>query len=436
MLASGLIANGMNWWQALLAVLLGNLIVLIPIVLNSHPGTKYGIPFPVLVRASYGIRGSIFPALIRAVVACGWFGIQAWIGGQALFTLIKVLLPSWAALLGSAVAGHTPTEWISFFGFWSINMLVIYGGMEFLRKFESWAAPFIFGMAILLVCGLMSKAHGVGSLITDPGKFSSFSAFLPVFIPSVTAMVGSWSPLSLNMPDFTRFSRSQKDQIVGQVSALPASMAAFAGIGVVATSAGMVLYPDMKVSELWDPVTLVGKFNEPLVVALAMFTIILATLSVNVAANLVSPANDLSNMFPRWISFRRGALITGIGGLLIQPWRLIADPTSFIFTWLLGYSGALGSIAGVMIVDYWVIRQKQLNLPDLYLEDGTYWYHNGWNWRAVVATIAGCALAWIGLAVPSLHILYSYSWFVGLGTASVIYFVLMNKARNGLLMGS
>lgn len=425
MLASGLIANGMNWWQALLTVLLGNTIILVPIVLNSHPGTKYGIPFPVFVRASYGVRGSNLPALMRAVVACGWFGINAWIGGQALFTLIKAIMPSWQSLMGPAIEGHTPTEWLCFLGFWTLNMMVIYRGMEFLKKFESLAAPFVFSMAALLVIGLTSQAHGLGALIKEPGKYLTLASFFPVFIPSVTAMIGSWSTLSLNMPDFTRFSRSQKDQIFGQVASLPASMTAFAATGVLATSTGMVLYPHLKLTELWDPIVLVGQFTQPVIVATAMFTIMMATLSVNVAANLVSPANDLANIFPRFISFRRGALITGVAGLLIQPWRLISDPSAYIFSWLLGYSGGLGAIGGVMIVDYWLVRKKELNLPALYLTEGEYWYAGGWNWRAVAATLAGCGLAWIGLILPSLRILYDYSWFVGLSVAGVVYFALM-----------
>lgn len=429
MMASGLITSGMNWWQALLTVLLGNVIVLVPILLNSHAGTKYGIPFPVLVRASYGVIGSNLPALMRALVACGWFGINAWIGGQALCTLIKALIPGWPTLLGPAIEGHTPSEWISFLLFWALNIFVIFHGMEFLRKLETWAAPFVLTMTALLTGWTVYQAHGFGALVEDAGKYPTFAAFFPVFIPSVTAMVGSWATLSLNMPDFTRFSRSQKDQVKGQILALPASMTAFAGMGVITTSAGMVLYPHMKLSQLWDPITLIGNFTQPLVVAVAMFTVMLATLAVNVAANVVSPANDLANCFPKWISFKRGALITGIVGILIQPWRLIADPQAYIFSWLLGYGGGLGSIAGVMIVDYWLIRKKNLNLIDLYLVDGEYRYTNGWNLKAVLATVAGCAAAWIGIVWPPARILYDYSWFVGLGTSSVVYYLLMKTRK-------
>lgn len=428
MMASGLITTGMNWWQALLCIWMGNTIVLIPIVLNSHAGTKYGIPFPVLARASYGVVGSNLPALMRAIIACGWFGINAWIGGQAVCTLIKVLIPGVEHPLGATFAGHTSVEWISFALFWILNMAVIYRGMDVVRKLESWAAPFIFSMTTLLVIWMVSQAKGFGSLLSEPGKYNDLNSFLPVLMPAVTAMIGSWSTLSLNMPDFTRFSRGQREQIIGQAVALPTSMTAFSAMGVIITSAGVMLYPHMNRADLWDPVKLIGQFSEPWIVALSMFTVILATLSVNIAANVVSPANDFANAFPKWISFRRGALLTGIIALLMQPWQLIADPKAYIFTWLLGYAGGLGSIGGILIVDYWLIRKKQLNLTDLYLTDGCYSYTNGWNLKALISTVTACFFAWIGAFQPSLHFLYDYSWFVGFGIASIMYYALMIRS--------
>ena len=425
MLSSGLISAGMNWWQALITILIGNTIVLVPILLNSHPGTKYGIPFPVFARAAYGTLGSNLPALMRAIVACGWFGIQAWIGGQALHTFFAAIIPSWHTLLGDKVGGHTPTEWISFLLFWSINIVIIYRGMDLLRKVENWAALFVLIMTALLLGWAVWRAHGLGYLLTEKGKFETWSQFRTVFVPSLTAMIGFWATLSLNMPDFTRFGRSQREQVIGQTVALPTTMTVFAAMGVIITSAAVIIYPHMSMNDLWDPVKLVAQFKAPLVIAISMFTVVVATLAVNIAANVVSPANDFANAFPRWISFRTGGLITGILGILMQPWRLLADPSGYIFAWLLGYSGGLGSIAGVLIVDYWIVRRKQLILPDLYRPQGAYTYNGGWNWRAVVATLAGCTLAWIGLVVPALRPLYDYAWFVGFGTAAVVHGVLM-----------
>src|SRR6187399_2882467 len=378
MLASGLMATGMNWWQALITILLGNTIVLIPILLNSHPGTKYGIPFPVFARAAYGTIGSNLPALMRAMVACGWFGIQAWIGGEALNTFFANVIPGWNALLGTGFAGHTTTEWVSFMLFWSMNVFIIYRGMDLLRHVENWAAPFVLVMTGALLGWAVWRADGFGPLLAEPGKFTTFAGFFKVFIPSLTAMIGFWATLSLNMPDFTRFGRSQREQIVGQVVALPTTMSVFAAMGVMITSATVIIYGEA----IWDPVQLVGRFKAPLVVAISMFTAVVATLAVNIAANVVSPANDFANAFPRLIRFKTGGLITGIVGILMQPWKLLADPSGYIFGWLVGYSGGLGSIAGVLIADYWLVRQKGLNLGDLYRSKGEY---GGWNWRAVIA---------------------------------------------------
>ncbi len=421
MLASGLMAAGMNWWQALITILLGNTIVLVPILLNSHPGTRYGIPFPVFARAAYGTIGSNLPALMRALVACGWFGIQAWIGGEALNTFFQALIPGWKTLLGEGLfQGHAATEWLSFLLFWGVNVAIIYRGMDLLRKVENWAAPFVLVMTAVLLVWAIREANGLGPLLAQPGKFRTAAEFFPVFIPSLTAMIGYWATLSLNMPDFTRYGRSQREQIVGQVVALPTTMSVFAAMGVLITSATVLIYG----RAIWDPIQLVAQFRAPVVVAISMFTAVVATLAVNIAANVVSPANDFANAFPRAISFKTGGLITGILGILMQPWRLLADPTGYIYAWLLGYSGGLGSIAGVLIADYWLVRRGQLNLENLYLPRGVYRYSRGWNVKAVAATLVGCFLAWGGLVIPALKPLYSYAWFVGFLAAGLLYWAL------------
>ncbi|HEX7253587.1 MAG TPA: NCS1 family nucleobase:cation symporter-1 [Thermoanaerobaculia bacterium] len=424
-LASGLISVGMNWWQAILTILLGNTIVLAPILLNSHPGTRYGIPFPVFARASYGTIGSNLPALMRAVVACGWFGIQTWLGGEALYTFFTAIFPGWPRWLGPGFSGHTTTEWICFLLFWGINVFIIYRGMDLLRKVENWAAPFVLVMTAVLLVWAVRQAKGLGPLLSQPGKFRTFREFFPIFVPSLTAMIGYWATLSLNMPDFTRFGRSQREQIVGQTIALPTTMSVFAAMGVLITSATVVIYG----RAIWDPMQLAREFKAPVIVAISMFTAVVATLAVNIAANVVSPANDFANAFPRLIRFKTGGLITGILGILIQPWRLLADASQYIFAWLLGYSGGLGSIAGVLIADYWLVRKRRLRLEDLYLVGGAYRYGGGWNWRAVAATLVGCALAWGGLGVPALKPLYNYAWFVGFFAAGLLYWALMSLSE-------
>jgi NCS1 family nucleobase:cation symporter-1 len=422
MLSAGLMAAGMSWSQALVTVLLGNTIVLIPILLNSHPGTKYGIPFPVFARAAYGTLGSNVPALMRALVACGWFGIQAWIGGEALNTFFASIVPRWSSLLGPGFGGHSGTEWLSFLLFWGLNVWIVYRGMDLLRHVETWAAPFVLVMTGALLVWAVTEANGFGPLLSQPGKFPTLGSFLPIFIPSLTAMIGFWATLSLNMPDFTRFGRSQREQVVGQVVALPTTMFVFAAMGVLITSATSIIYGEV----IWDPIKLVGRFESPLVIAIAMFTAVVATLAVNIAANVVSPANDFANAFPRFIRFSTGGLITGILGILIQPWRLLADPSGYIFNWLLGYSGGLGSIAGVLIADYWLVRRKRLALEDLYLIEGRY---GRWNWVGIGATAAGCAAAWGGLVWPVMRPLYDYAWFVGFAVAGGAYLLAARAAR-------
>ena len=420
MLSAGLMAAGMSWSQALITVLLGNTIVLIPILLNSHPGTKYGIPFPVFARGAYGTLGSNVPALMRALVACGWFGIQAWIGGEALNTFFASVMPGWSGVLGPGFSGHTGTEWLSFLLFWGLNVWIVYRGMDLLRHVENWAAPFVLVMTAALLVWAIVQADGLGPLLSTPGKFPTLASFIPVFVPSLTAMIGFWATLSLNMPDFTRFGRSQREQVIGQVVALPTTMFVFAAMGVLITSATSIIYGEL----IWDPIKLIARFESPLVIAVAMFTAVVATLAVNIAANVVSPANDFANAFPRFIKFSTGGLITGILGIVIQPWRLLADPSGYIFNWLLGYSGGLGSIAGVLIADYWIVRKRQLSLEDLYLPDGRY---GRWNFRGIGATLLGCAVAWGGLVWSPMRPLYDYAWFVGFAVAGVAYLATAAK---------
>jgi NCS1 family nucleobase:cation symporter-1 len=422
MLASGLMTAGMNWWQALFTILLGNTIVLVPILLNSHPGTKYGIPFPVFARAAYGTYGSNLPAIGRALVACGWFGIQAWIGGEALQTLFGVLIPGWKELLGAGFLGHTTTEWLSFLLFWGVNVAIIYKGMNLLRLVENWAAPFVLLMTAVLLWWAIDKANGLGPLLAQPGKLDTLAKFWPVFVPSLTGMIGFWATLSLNMPDFTRFGRSQREQMVGQVVALPTTMSVFAAMGVLITSATVIIYGEA----IWDPIKLVGRFQQPFVVAISMFTAVVATLAVNIAANVVSPANDFANAFPRVIDFKTGGLITGLLGIAIMPWKLLADPSGYIFGWLVGYSGGLGSIAGVLIADYWIVGRQKLQLEDLYLTDGVY---RGWNPAAVIATLLGSAVALVGWFWPPMKPVFDYAWFVGFGLAFVTYLALAGRTK-------
>lgn len=416
MLASGLIQKGMNWWQAIGTILLGNLIVLVPMVLNAHAGAKYGIPFPVLVRASFGVRGANLPAVLRALVACGWFGIQAWIGGQAIHSMLKILAPSVAEAAGAL--------WICFFAFWALNMFVIWRGIDTIRFLEGVGAPFMLGVGLLLLWWITGKAGGFGPVLSTPSQFKTTAEFLAVFVPSLTAMVGFWATVALNIPDFTRYAVSQRAQIIGQSLGLPAAMTLYSFIGVAVTSASVVLFG----TAVWSPVDLVGRFNQPVIAAIALVAILIATLNTNVAANVVSPSNDFSNLNPRRISFRTGGMITGVIGVMMMPWKLMADYGSYVTGWLIGYSGLLGPIAGVMIADYFVVRKATLNIGDLYRRGGEYEYSNGINYRAVMALAAGIAVALLGTVVPLLRWLYDYAWFVGFFVSGAAYVLAMRRS--------
>jgi NCS1 family nucleobase:cation symporter-1 len=415
MLASGLIAGGMSWIQAVCTILLGNLIVLIPMLLNAHAGTRYGIPFPVFVRASFGVRGANVPAILRALVACGWFGIQAWIGGQAIYSMLRIVWPGAANVPGS--------DWICFFLFWALNMFVIWRGIETIKFLEGIGAPFMLVVGLLLLFWITRKAGGLGPVLQTPSKFQSTSEFVRFFIPALTGMVGFWATVALNIPDFTRYAKSQRAQMVGQALGLPTAMTLYSFIGVAVTSASAVIFGEA----IWDPVVLLGRFNQPIVALIALVALLVATLNTNVAANVVSPSNDFSNLRPSLISFRTGGLITGVVGILMMPWKLLRDFSSYIFGWLVGCSALLGPIAGIMICDYYVVRRRHLQVEELYRRGGPYEYRNGFNPKAIVALAAGVAIALIGLAIPALRWLYDYAWFVGFVVSGGLYFLLMHR---------
>ena len=536
MLAAGLIASGMTWWQALVTITVGNSIVLLPMVLNGHAGTKYGIPFPVLLRAPFGILGANVPALLRGLVACGWFGIQTWIGGHALYALTRVLVPAVGDAPRIGWLGLNAWEAAAFLLFWALNVWIAWSGTERIKWLESWGAPMLLAIGLALFGWALTAPGGLGAALEFSRQFAQPSltveedqivvrpladqdgeragefriaagrtetearaglsnarwepwtsqpialtpglarrrplhvaaeirdasgatspvltatggpdggaarSFWLLFLPGLTAMVGFWATLSLNMPDFTRFAKSQKDQAWGQILGLPTTMALFSFIGIVATCAAALRFRDVLVLEAvpWDPVTLLSRFDQPLIVVVSMFALAVATLTTNIAANVVAPAIGFSNVAPKWISFRVGALITGVIGILIMPWKLISSTQGYIFTWLIGYSALLGPVAGIMIADYWVVRRTRLDTPGLYLKEGAYWYGDGWRWVtvailavAVAPNVPGflAAAGWVApSAVPAVfHSLYTYAWFVGFTIALVAYAAL------GLARGS
>jgi NCS1 family nucleobase:cation symporter-1 len=450
MMAGGLVAVGMNWWQALVTIGLGNVIVLVPILLNAHPGTQYGIPFPVLARSSFGTKGANIPAVLRAIVACGWFGIQTFIGGEAVKTFVEALWPGYAQLGGGATfLGLSLPSAITFFIFWALNIVIILRGMNAVRVFENWAAPLVLVMAAVLLAWAVAKAGGVGPMLEQPSKFATVGDFWKVFVPSLTGMVGFWATLSLNIPDFTRFGKGQREQMLGQTLGLPTTMIAFSAMGVVITSAAQAILKGVDVSKLWDPVFILAQLTSPnppagldaplidsggvrlLVAVVSLLGVGIATISVNIAANVVSPANDFANLAPRHISFKLGGVITGVLGILMMPWKFLATADTYIFNWLIGYSALLGPIAGIMVADYWYLRKKQLDVAELYRPHGEY---AGFNVAAIIALVVGVLpnvpgfLKSAGFITGEKNVfdeLYVYAWFIGFGLSAALYVGLM-----------
>lgn len=433
MLASSLIGGGMNWWQAILTIFLGNTIVLIPMVLNGRAGAKYGIPFPVFARASFGVRGANIPALLRAIVACGWFGIQTWIGGFSLYQMLRLWMPSLETLpqIFPASFGLQTGPAICFLIFWLLNMFVVYLGVESIRKLLVFKAVFLPLAALALLFWAIFAANGLGPILETPSKLSD-AQFWKFFFPALTGMVGFWATLSLNIPDFTRYAKSQKAQVRGQSIGLPTSMTLFAFIGVVVTSATTIVYG----TTIWDPVVLAGRFENKMLVSLAMIAVAISTLATNIAANIVSPANDFANLWPRKINFRIGGYITGVTGVLIFPWKLVADPSGYIFTWLVGYSSLLGPIGGILIADYYFIRKQNLVAKELYNSNGIYSYQNGLNTAAIIALLMGILPNLPGFLLQIKTVsstafpiwvsdLYNYAWFVGFFVSGIVYLLLM-----------
>ena len=432
-LAGGFIEAGMNWRQAMLTILLGNTIVLIPMVLNAHAGTKYGVSFPVLARASFGTYGANIPAILRAIVACGWFGIQTWIGGAAIDALLTAVWSGWASF-DAVILGNPIHTWCAFLLFWIIQVVIILKGIEGIKFLESYAAPLLLLGGIALLAWASTKAGGLGNVLSNSSVLQKqTNDFWTIFPGALTASVGYWATLSLNIPDFTRYAKSQKSQMLGQALGLPLTMTAFAFIGVAVTSATVLIYGEA----IADPVKLIQKFDSAIVILFAMLVIFVAQLTTNMAANVVSPSNDFSNLSPKRISYITGGLITAVIGILMMPWQLMSSMSAYIFTWLIGYSGLMGAIAGILICDYWILRKQNLNLAALFKTEGEYSYSSGFNWRAIVALIVAITPVVPGflraattpggqVANPNFFdTLYVYAWFVTFAIGFALYFILM-----------
>ena len=430
-LAASLVEGGMSAMQAVMTVFLANVIVLLPMLLIGHAGAKYGIPYAVLARASFGTRGAKLPAMLRALVACGWYGIQNWIGGLMIYTLLGVMLGHPLESDKIPGLGINLAQLICFLVFWAIQFYFVIHGIESIRKLETYTAPLKIVICFVLLWWVYDKAGGFGPILNQPSAFApggpKAGQFWPTFWPSLTAMIGFWATLALNIPDFTRFAKSQRDQVIGQAVGLPVPMGLLAALAVIVTSATVVIYG----KALWDPVDVAARMTG-IAVLIALIVLLIDTVSVNLAANLVGPAYDFSALNPKRISYKMGGFITVGIAIIMMPWKILESTQGYIFTWLIGYSALLGPVAGILMVDYYLIRRTQLDVDELYRDHGKYSYSSGWNWVAVIAFVAGVAPnvpGFLNAAFPNtfpnvgviFKDLYAYAWFIGLFIAGVVY---------------
>ena len=432
LIASGLVAEGMNWLQAVATVFLGNLIIVVPMILIGHAGAKHGVPFPVLLRSSFGVEGAKIPALARGLVACGWFGINTWVGGSALYAILNTLAGGKLAGAPLPVLGIDLAQFLSFLAFWALHLYFIRNGTTSIKWLEILAAPFLILMSVALLVWAYMKAGGFGDMIAAPSQFAEGAAkagkFWPTFFASLTAMVGFWATMALNIPDFTRYAKSQRDQIMGQALGLPIPMALFATVGVLVTSATATIYG----AAIWDPVQLASRMGGAGVI-FALIALLVATLTTNLAANVVAPAYGFSNLAPRRISFVTGGYITAGLGIAMFPWKLMESAGSYLFVWLVGYSALLGPIAGILLADYFLIRKTEFRVEDFFRKDGAFGRNGGWNVAGLSALAIGVlpnlpgflhAAGIVESVPPVFDAIYTYAWFVGFAVAGAVYLLL------------
>ncbi|GAB4833535.1 Neuronal calcium sensor 1 [Ancistrocladus abbreviatus] len=429
-LAGSLVDLGMAWWQGIATVVAANIILLVPLVLTGEPGTRYGLSFPVLARSSFGIYGANVPTLLRALVGCGWYGIETWIGGEAIYLLLPNSVKE-SAFSTNFIPwlGTSPLEFICFLSFWVVQLGIVWKGMEGIRALEKYSAPILIVLTSCLLTWAYVNAGGFGYMLSLSSRLST-SQFWALFFPSLTANISFWATLALNIPDFTRYAKSQKDQIIGQIG-LPIFMGAFTFVGLAVTSSTKVIFGRI----ISSPIQLLGQIGGLTTMILAITGISLATITTNIAANVVAPANALVNLSPSAFTFRKGALLTALLGIAFQPWRLLKSSESFVYTWLVGYSALLGPIGGIVLVDYYLLKNTKLNIEDLYSLSprGEYYYKGGYNLVAMAALITGILPIIPGLlnkvgvvdSVPKLFVgIYNNAWFFSFFLAGFLHWAL------------
>ncbi|KAJ0988529.1 hypothetical protein J5N97_006885 [Dioscorea zingiberensis] len=429
-IAGSLVEQGMAWWQGIIVVISAKILLLFPLILTSHPGTRYGIPFPVLARSSFGIHGAHLPSFLRTLVACGWLGIDTWIGAQGICLLLPHSIKDWTIAQQLPWLGTSPAEFLSYLLFSVVQLALSWNGMQGIKKMERYSAPILVLLMTLLLIWSYLKAGGFGPMLSQPSKLSS-SEFWYLFFPSITANIGNLAAIALSIPDFTRYARSQRDQVLGQLG-LPVFMGCFAFIGLAVTSSTTLIFG----YAISNPITLLSKINNnsfTMIFFIPAITLVIVT--TNIPANMVAPANFFVSLNPKLFTFRKAALLTSVLGIAFQPWKIFGSTDSFVYTWLISYSVIMGPLSGIVLTDYYFVNRMRLNLDELYSLDanGRYYYYKGWNLVAVgsfviaVVPIVPGFLHKVGIlkTLPeTLIFMYSVGWFFGFFTGSFMYGLL------------
>lgn len=424
-MASSAVSMGLSWWLSLLLVALGNCIVLVPILLNAHVGTKYGVPFPVYARTAFGIRGAQIPSFVRTIIGIGWTGILIWQGAESLQVAMCLIIPGWSSI----AAG----QWIMFAVFWALNIGIAYAGSNALKKFESIATPLLgITCAALLYWGIKVVVTGGYTMsqalnaVTVPEDFNLSETVVACLVANI-AFYSTWA---LNIPDLSRYCKDQKSQVRGQLFGMPGSMVAIAFIGVFITGVTALKFG----RAYWDPNQIVEAIGSPGAAIFAAFAISLATLTTNVTTNILPPVNGLCNLWPKGITYKRSVVIVGILTIIMQPWKLVSDPSGYIYNWLGTYGALTGPIASILIYDYYFVKKKRLALDELYLGQGSrYWYKNGFNIRAIAAWGLAILLPVLGKFIPLFSVFSLYGWIVSFALGFVFYPLLMRGEKASLL---
>jgi NCS1 family nucleobase:cation symporter-1 len=427
--AGSLFALGLTSWQVLIALLVGIGIVNVFANLIAKSSQQNGVPYPVICRATFGVLGANIPAVIRGLIAVAWYGIQTYLASSAFVIVLLKFAPQlmpYADVHHHGWLGLSMLGWAGFMVLWVLQALVFWNGMETIKKFIDFAGPAVY-VVMFILAGYMVARAGISNIHLNLGtvKYHGWEA-LPVTITAISLVVSYFSGPMLNFGDFSRYCKSYASVKRGNFWGLPVNFLAFSLVTVVTTSATLPVFGEL----ITDPVSTVGRIDQPFAVVLGALTFMIATIGINIVANFVSPAFDFSNVAPKHISWRAGGMLAATASVFITPWNLFNNPAVIHYT--LDVLGSfIGPLYGVLIVDYFIVKRQHVVLDDLYSmsEHGTYWYRGGVNWRAVAAVLPAAALAVACVMTPALATLANFSWFIGVGLAALFYWLATRGLR-------